>query len=166
MSLLSAPPGVNAAPAHRERQLKAVTQSLAWQFYLMSKCRGMGSLGIFILLNSLSKEIFAVLYKTCTKNTCWSLAWTSHCPGVWLQVWGAPDTDGRNSHFDFSQQNGRALSEIGKSWTGKGTHWLPGKSRFQSMLLNVKRSETTKAIKYKDYIQNETLKTQSAIICS
>lgn len=74
----------------------------------------MGSLGIFILLNSLSKEIFAVLYKTCNKKTCWSLA-VGLLIALEQNVWGAPNTDGRNSHFDFSQQNGRALSEIGKS---------------------------------------------------
>lgn len=117
-----------SSSSHTGRQLKAVTQPLAQKFYVMSNCRGMGSLGIFMLLNSFSEEIFAVLYKTCIKKTCWSLARAFHCPGVWLQkVWGVPDTDGRNSHSDFSQQNGSALSQIGKSWTGKGRHWLPGK---------------------------------------
>lgn len=78
MSLLS--PSSNAG-----RQLRAVTQPLASQFYIVSNCRGMGSLGIFILLSSLSEETFAVLKELHPEDLLEPCCRTSHC--LRARVW-------------------------------------------------------------------------------
>lgn len=89
------------ASSHTGRQLRAVTQPLARQIYIVSNCKGMGSLGIFILLNGLSEETCAML-KAASQGLAGALLHNFSLPSG---VSGSPTTATLLSAISFSMGN-------------------------------------------------------------